>query len=210
MTTETIIEPLIGNSNAALVGDMKALKKSCIVFGFLYGIFIQFSTLGANWVIISILGLESFAAASQMQLFIFSLIWSAISSALTVCLLKLVCDVIRVVNTMHTEKYRYTDRYQLVSTSRLQDLLSYIEIRFVASAFAGVCVAWVTTDYFLGLKIHMTFALIALSLVCASACCFLRKRTLDVGEIHAYSELLTDDEDENKIDADMAYDVTIL
>jgi hypothetical protein len=130
MTMETMIEPLLlGRDNTKAIRDMNVLKRSSMIFGFFFGIFIQFSTLGANWVIITILGPDSFANATQLQLFMCSLIWSAMSSILTVYLVKLLRDSMRVVQTMehHVNKDNSTKRKHSIpmSSTRLDILMAF-------------------------------------------------------------------------------------
>jgi hypothetical protein len=170
--TETITEPLLTSRNDdALPQSLIAMKRSCVIFGFLFGTFIQFSTLGANWVIILILGRDSFASATHLQLFTCSLIWSAMTSIITICLLKLLRDVMRVVVTAAQLDMNNKDS---ITVSQLDPLMSFVEGRFVGSAFVGVCCAWAITDYMLGLRVHFLYSIVALFFASVSGCCMFR------------------------------------
>ena len=89
---ESAASPLMGkeateDTEVALEESRFAsFKRSSIVLGLLVGFFIQFSTLGANFLVITIWG-EDVVTKTKSDIVTFSLLWSFFTSAMAIVIL---------------------------------------------------------------------------------------------------------------------------
>jgi hypothetical protein len=114
-----------------------SLRPVALVLGGLVGIFIQFSSLGANF-------LSEQLQLDSNQVLVFSLIWSFWTSVMGIGILV----VIRRILTLFLD----------VSDS----LLVQIECCFAIGATLGLNVAWTVTDLAMGLETHLTQSFVTL------------------------------------------------
>ena len=70
---------------------------SSIILGLIIGLFIQFSTVGANWLIISMFGEEAIVAASGRKLVFYSFTWLIVTSAMFMWMLKYLRDLVNLI-----------------------------------------------------------------------------------------------------------------
>ena len=68
------------------VGMFGDFKWSSTILGFLIGFFIQFSTLGADFLLLTLSG-EKITARSKQDVIVFSLLWSFFTSAMAIVIL---------------------------------------------------------------------------------------------------------------------------
>jgi hypothetical protein len=114
-----------------------SLRPIALVLGGLVGIFIQFSSLGANF-------LSEQLQLDSDQVLVFSLIWSFWTSVMGIGILV----VIRRILTLFLEVH--------------DSLLVQIECCFAIGATLGLNIAWTITDLAMGLETHMTQSLVTL------------------------------------------------
>jgi hypothetical protein len=121
-----------------------------LALGLLVGVFIQLSTLGANYLIISLWGEEFVAKVSQRDIVVFSLAWSLITSTMAMI-------VLAVVRNTFSAVYK---------GEQFDDIILHLECRFVVGALIGVCTAWAATDAALGMteQVVYSFATLAVAL----------------------------------------------
>lgn len=140
---------------------LNKFRISSITLGFIVGLFIQFSTLGANWLIVSIFGNDALINASRFDLIVYSLCWSGLTSGMSMWMLSFLRDLVNVVllHECTSQEERVIDDE---TRRRLELMMLTMESRFVGGALAGVCFSWTLTDYLLGLRVQMIYSLITL------------------------------------------------
>jgi len=126
-------------------------KFSSMILGLFIGFFIQFSTLGANFLVITIWG-EAVITKSKRDIVIFSLLWSFFTSAMAIVILGFLRNVVSI--SFHAIRRQSEDL--------LDDMILHMECRFVIGALVGVCLAWTMTDILLGMKAQILYSLITL------------------------------------------------
>jgi hypothetical protein len=123
---------------------------SSLFLGLLVGLFIQFSTLGANYLVITVWG-DDVVNASIEDIIMFGAFWSLFTSSIAIVILVFLRNVILASN-------RCVD---------MEHVLLHVECHFVVGALVGVCSAWAFTDYLLGMgrQIVYSVATLAVSLL---------------------------------------------
>ena len=120
-------------------------KSSSFILGIIVGFFIQFSTLGANYLALSFMG-EAILNVTQRDLIIFSLIWSLITSTMAIVVLAFLRKIL-------FTTYLGTD---------IEDVVLHMECRYVVGALIGVCTAWAATDVALGMTGQVIYSVVTL------------------------------------------------
>jgi multisubunit Na+/H+ antiporter MnhE subunit len=147
--------------------DLRSFNSCTLGLGLMVGFVIQMSTLGANFLVMSMLG-ESLTAKPHYYITMFSTFWSIVTSALSICVLLLLRRLLRL--PLRTFQMQV-----------MEDILHNLECKFVAGALVGVCLAWLVTDVVLGLTPQVVYSLATLGL--ALVWCNLSSRCVEaVGE----------------------------
>jgi len=128
-------------------------KISSLVLGLLVGFFIQFSTLGANFLVITIWGEETLSK-SKRDIVIFSLLWSFFTSAMAIIILGFLRTLVSITWSVVVRKEQ--------AEELLDDMILHMECRFVVGALVGVCAAWTLTDLMLGMRAQILYSLVTL------------------------------------------------
>ena len=131
-----------------------SFKRSSAILGLLVGFFIQFSTLGANFLVITIWG-EDVVTKSKSDIVTFSLLWSFFTSAMAIVILGFLRNLV-------TISYKALKPHSVSAENLLDEMVLHMECRFVVGALVGVCVAWTMTDIFLGMKAQIIYSVITL------------------------------------------------
>jgi hypothetical protein len=134
-------------------------KRSALFLGMIVGVFIQFSTLGANALFIQIR-----RETTQQDLVSFSLLWSLASSAMALLLLAFIRKTVSTVYTMSLNDSSSSSRNK---ECVVEELSLQLESRFVVGALIVVCVGWTVTDLLLGAQDQIIYsaATLAFSLI---------------------------------------------
>jgi hypothetical protein len=127
----------------------RKFKASSLVLGLMVGFFIQFSTLGANFLMITLWG-EDVMTKSKHDIVVFSLVWSFFTSAMAIVILGFLRNIITTVTTQDVD-----------------ELVLHMECRFVVGALIGVCFAWTATDMVLGMRAQIVYSLVTLTVALA-------------------------------------------
>lgn len=154
-------EPLLeekASSAKALLENFSKFKTSSLCIGLLVGCFIQASTLGANYLLVSIWG-EQDVLSSEKDVVFFSLFWSLFTSTLAIIILSVLRNLVQA--TYMTDDEEENDR--------VDDMLLHMECRFVVGALIGVCGAWAATDALMGLTVQIAYSVV--TLIAALAWC---------------------------------------
>jgi len=122
-----------------------SVKLSSLLLGVLVGFFIQFSTLGANYLVISIWG-EDVMNTSKSEIVVFSLLWSFFTSSMAIVILAFLRNLL-------SASFYGPD---------LDIVVLHMECRFVVGALVGVCSAWAATDYVLGMSQQIVYSVVTL------------------------------------------------
>lgn len=160
MSEESNESPLITkeDSDEELVlhkEQSNSFKRSAIILGLLVGFFIQFSTLGANFLVITIWG-DDVVSKSKSDIVTFSLMWSFFTSAMAIVILGFLRNLVTI--AFGAVSSPLTDKHE----SLLEDMVLHMECRFVVGALVGVCMAWTMTDIFLGMKAQIIYSVVTL------------------------------------------------
>ena len=131
-------------------------KNSSLYLGLLVGFFIQASTLGANYLVISVSG-EDAMTTSKHNIVLFSLFWSLFTSSLAIIILAFLRNLVRA--TYETDEDNNEDDSR---NDQLDDMILHMECRFVVGALVGVCMAWALTDMILGLSVQIVYSFVTL------------------------------------------------
>jgi len=177
-------------------------RSSSLILGLIVGFFIQFATLGANFLAISFWG-EDVATKSKFDVIVFSLLWSLLTSALAIFILGLLRALVTVsfqtaastLQKQHEQQPGLQLEHDIISRKSLQrgaavdtttrdvndyydgyldNLTLHLECRFVIGALVGVCLAWTLTDFLLGMQAQIIYSLVTL----AVALCWCRAMVL--------------------------------
>lgn len=150
--TYDVAEPLLKRKAALFnVEQNGRFKMSSLCLGLLVGFFIQASTLGANYLVVTISG-EDVMTTSKKDIVLFSLLWSLFTSGLAIVILAFLRNLVRA--TYETDNEEQNDQ--------LDDMILHMECRFVVGALIGVCSAWALTDLILGLSIQIVYSFVTL------------------------------------------------
>lgn len=120
---------------------IQKLKNYSAWIGICFGVFVQLSTLGVNFLMIAIWGEDSVLTQTQQQAMVFSLSWSLFTSCLALLVLSMLRGLIK--SILDVNRSDDIDREGLMMT---------IEVRYVIGALTGVCLAWTCTDLMLGME----------------------------------------------------------
>lgn len=132
-----------------------SFKTHSLILGLLVGFFVQFSTLGANFLVIA-LWESDLIAKSKSEIVMLSLIWSAFTSCMAMLTLGFLRSVITIV-------FRASlPRSHTNGEAILEEVVLHLECRFVVGALVGVCMAWTVTDVLLGMNIQIVFSMVTL------------------------------------------------
>jgi hypothetical protein len=164
--------PLLKQQEQKVNLEFGKFKRSSLFLGLMVGFFIQFSTLGANYLVISIWG-EEVLSSSKQDIVIFSLLWSFFTSTMAIVILAFLRNLVS--STYSRE------------SPELDDMILHMECSFVVGALVGVCVAWAATDVILGMSAQIVYSLV--TLVIALAWC----------RIMMYFFTKANDEEENNL-----------
>ena len=99
-------------------------KNSSLYLGLLVGFFIQASTLGANYLVISVSG-EDAMTTSKHNIVLFSLFWSLFTSSLAIIILAFLRNLVRA--TYETDEDNNEDDSR---NDQLDDMILHMECRF--------------------------------------------------------------------------------
>jgi hypothetical protein len=201
----TLAMPLLG-----------AFKTHSMVIGLLVGFFVQFSTLGANFLVIALweTNLHEHAAGisesattttditmaprTKSEIILLSLLWSAFTSFMAILTLGFLRSVITIIFQATLPPHR---RGLPDTDAILDEVILHLECRFVVGALVGVCLAWTVTDLILGMNLQILFSFITLTISLAWCKLMMHCFTKDVDEttlMMMQQETADDDDDYSK------------
>lgn len=131
-------------------------KNHSLSLGLMIGFFVQFSTLGASYLILALWG-NDVVNKTQSQIVVLSAVWSAFTAFIAI----LTVGLLRSVTTI-TLRASLPRDHNIAGEAILEEKLLHLESHFVMGAFVGVCLAWTVTDILLGMNIQIIFSLITL------------------------------------------------
>lgn len=166
----------------------RKFKYYSLLLGFMVGLFIQFSTLGANFLLLTLFDNQNDDTAidkdqEQKQETIYmalSLMWSAITSIMAIITLQFLKNlfsisfqstmIISADDDVDGEKNidnddEDDDDNTIIANDEediLEEIILHLEFRFIVGALIGVCFAWIVTDIVLGLKYQIMYSIIIL------------------------------------------------
>lgn len=127
---------------------------SCII-GLIIGCFIQFSSLGANFLMTTMYGNDVFF---MKEFVVVSLIWCFVTSIMGVCVLLFLRSLVVTsfyATTTVNESFKSKEDF-------VAGLIQQMEYFFAVGALIGVCMSWTVTDIVLGMKAHIMHSLVTL------------------------------------------------
>ena len=130
-------------------------KNHSLILGLLVGFFVQFSTLGANFLVLA-LWEHDLINKSKSEIVMLSLLWSALTSFMAILTLGFLRSVITIVFRASVGRDRINRE------AILEEVVLHLECRFVVGALVGVCLAWTVTDVLLGMNIQIVYSIITL------------------------------------------------
>jgi len=137
-----------------------SFKACSLIVGFLVGLFIYLSTLGAQFVAVVLWGTDVLGKTNQ-EMVLFSLAWNAATTSLALvilaCLRRLVASV-----------FTAAAAHRSNTEDLASELLSYLEGRFAVGALAGIFVSWNITNMVLGVRPHIIQSCAILAMACMS------------------------------------------
>jgi hypothetical protein len=136
-----------------------AFKTHSLIIGLLIGFFVQFSTLGANFLVIA-LWEDNILARSKTEVVLLSLLWSGFTSFMAILTLGFLRSVITIVFRATIPPEQRGPNMDAI----LEEVVLHLECRFVIGALVGVCSAWTVMDVFLGMNFQVLFSLATLAL----------------------------------------------
>ena len=137
--------PKTGEAQEEEENQHSKVKTSSLLLGLMVGFFIQFSTLGANYLAITLWG-EDVMNTSKADIILFSLLWSFFTSSMAIVILAFLRNLIEA-------SYTGDD---------FDNVILHLECRFVVGALIGVCSAWAATDYVLGMSQQIVYSVATL------------------------------------------------
>ena len=137
--------------------EMSSQWSNCysIIVGLIIGCFIQFSSLGANFVMTSMYGYGVFY---MKEFLIISLVWCMITSVMGVCVLLFLRSLVVTsfyATTIANESFKSKEDF-------ISGLVQKMEYYFAVGALIGVCMCWTVTDVVLGMNVHVVHSLVTL------------------------------------------------
>jgi len=151
-------------------------KTYSVWIGICCGIFVQLSTLGANFLLVALWGEDAVAARTQKEAMVFSLGWSFFTSCMALVILALLrglitslldsVDILRQ-NIASSNEDEDNKEDNTANVLKRESLMIAIEVRYVIGALTGVCIAWTFTDLLLGMQSLALYSMgtLALALV---------------------------------------------
>ena len=139
-----------------------AFKSHSFIIGLLVGFFVQFSTLGANFLVIA-LWENDLMSKSKTEIVTLSLVWSAFTSLMAILTLGFLRSVVTIVFRASMPSAS-SAASQARTEAILDEVVLHLECRFVVGALVGVCLAWTATDLLLGMNIQIMFSLATLTI----------------------------------------------
>jgi hypothetical protein len=136
-----------------------AFKGKGICIGLLVGFFIQFSSLGASFLLDAVFGEKHAQQISKQDLLIFSLAWSFLFGTMGVMILLLLRELVYMVLQRQYQKMQLTNAV----CEALDRLCLNLEFFFAMGCLLGVNLAWVLTDLGLGFKAHIALSFATLA-----------------------------------------------
>jgi hypothetical protein len=154
------------NDDAVDMPLVGAFKTHAMIIGVLVGFFVQFSTLGANFLVIAMWennlharsNTEIIIPRTKLEIIILSLLWSTFTSFLAIMTLGFLRSVITIVFQATIAPQRRGP----AADAMLDEVILQLEYRYVVGALVGVCLAWTVTDFILGMSIEILFSFITL------------------------------------------------
>jgi len=136
----------------------------CLVIGLIVGCFIQFSSLGANFLMTSLYG---YSTLYTRQFILVSLTWCLVTSIMGVCVLLLLRSL---VITAFYATLCFGDMGDSAAALQLKEqreqfmmaMIQRMEYSFAVGSLIGVCVSWTATDILLGMQAHILHSLFTL------------------------------------------------
>ena len=141
--------------------------------GLTMGAFMQLSTLGANFLVLSVMD-PTVIKNSTLDTIGLPVVYSGLTLVMAMTVLGFMRNLV-------TLSYQSGSRSKGLDNN-FQELLTQLECRFVMGALVGVCVFWTATDIVLGMQQQVTFAAIALVLTLISCYVFGCCSTSDLTE----------------------------
>jgi len=140
--------------------SLSKYKAYSLFLGLLIGVFIQFSSLGANFLVEQLLVVGGGGENHPHMQWWFSLVWSLVTSTIGVLLLVALRSLLQTTNhyaDTNTSSTNHAQHHQ-------HQLLLILECYFAAGALTGVCVAWMGTDVVLQAPQHLKHSCVTLVL----------------------------------------------
>jgi len=135
--------------------SIKWSKCYSLIIGLIIGCFIQFSSLGANFLMTSLFGQDVFF---MKEFVVISLLWCFVTSIMGVCVLLFLRSL--VVTSFYATA---TINSSFDSNENfIAKLIQHMEYHFAVGSLIGVCTSWTVTDIILGMKAHVAHSLITL------------------------------------------------
>lgn len=136
-------------------GSMNWSKYYSLVIGLIIGCFIQFSSLGANFLMTSVYGYNVF----YMQEFVVvSLVWCFITSIMGVCVLLFLRSLVVTsfyATTAVNDTFKSKEEF-------VGSMIQQMEYYFAVGSLIGVCSSWTITDVLLGMRAHVLHSIVTL------------------------------------------------
>jgi hypothetical protein len=126
-------------------------KLSSLLLGVFVAFFVQFSALGANYLVMTLLD-EDLVTKSKTDIVVISRLCSFFTMAVAIVILELLRNLV-------------TITYSAVggrSADLLEEMVWHMECRFVVGAMGGVFLAWTITDVLSGMRAHAVYSLVGL------------------------------------------------
>jgi len=147
---DQLSEPLLESDDTIDVTQLQwQFKRGSMALGLLIGFFIQFSSLGANFLLYTLNEHSPTWTVSRQKTIVFSMMWSFFTSGMGVVIL--VCMRSLVVMASSTVQHSLTEK-----------LVMHMECFFALGALVGVNIAWIGTDTVLGMQSHILYSLATL------------------------------------------------
>lgn len=152
-------EPLISKDSDEIEMkeySMKWSKYYSLIIGLIIGCFIQFSSLGANFLMTSMYGYDVFFTR---EFIIISLIWCFVTSVMGVAVLLFLRSLLVTsfyATTVVNDSFKSKEDF-------VANLIQHMEYYFAVGSLIGVCLSWTVTDVLLGMKAHIIHSLITLA-----------------------------------------------
>ena len=143
----------------------RAFYSSTVFLGVLVGVVIQLSTMGANFLVLTLHEKDnesdpsSNSYPSSKNIIIFSFLWSLFTSSMAFIFLGFIRSLIKV----GYDKISPSHISEEESNAEIDEIILNVECRFVVGAMVGVCMAWTVTDLILGLKAQIFYSIIVLA-----------------------------------------------